>query len=114
MSGPAKARARHGLNPRTALSRYTLARAASFALMLMSAQVAMAQDAEDAPDLMQTLVAEDATLNNNLNLIQVRWVHGADGRELALGYGVEKIVAKNLGIEVMSEWADIDSNSGRS
>jgi hypothetical protein len=111
---PVKARARHGLNPRTALARYALARAASFALMLMSAHVAMAQDAEDAPDLMQTLLAEDATLNNNLNLIQVRWVLGLDRRELALGFGVEKIVTKNLGLEVMSEWADIDSNSGRS
>jgi hypothetical protein len=114
MSPPARAQAGHGLNSRAALSRVAVARAASFALMLMSAHVAMAQGAEDAPDLMQTLVAEDATLNNNLNLIQVRWIHGPDGRELALGFGVEKIVAKNLGLEVMSEWADIDSNSGRS
>lgn len=97
----AKARARHRL-------------LSLFVVLLMSAHAVLAHSAEGAPDLMQTLVAQDATLNNNLNLVQARWIPGPDRRELALGFGVEKIIAKNLALEVMSEWADIASNSGRS
>jgi hypothetical protein len=83
-------------------------------LLILLAHAEPAHGAEDAPDLMQTIVAEDATLNNNLNPIEVRWVHGRNRRELALGFGVEKIVANNLGLEVMSEWEDISSHSGPS
>ncbi len=58
-------------------------------------------------------MAEDATLNNNLNLIEVRWVPGSNRRKLALGFGMEKIVANNLGLEMMSEWEDNFSRVGR-
>jgi hypothetical protein len=50
---------------------------------------------------MPTLVAEDATLNNNLDLIEMPWVLGRNRRQVALGFGVEKIVANNLGLEVI-------------
>jgi hypothetical protein len=83
-------------------------------LLIVLAHVGAVHGAQDAPDLMQTLVAKDATLNNELDLIEMRWVPGRDRRELALGFGVEKIVANNLALEVTSEWEDISSHSGPS
>jgi len=65
-------------------------------LLIVLAHVGAVHGAQDAPDLMQTLVAKDATLNNELDLIEMRWVPGRDRRELASGFGVEKIVANNL------------------
>lgn len=109
-----KARARHSLNSRSALPRIVSARAALFALLILLAHAEPVHGGEDAPDLMQTIVAEDATLNNNLNVIEVRGVPGRNRREFALGFGVEKIVANNLGLEVMNEWKDISSHSGSS
>src|ERR1700730_11663972 len=109
-----KARARHGLNFWSALPRIVSARATFFALLILLAHVGTVHGAQDAPDLMQTLVAEDATLNNNLNLLEVGWVRGRNRRELAFGFGVEKIIANNLALHVMSEWKDISSHSGPS
>jgi len=96
------------------LPRIVSARATFFALLILLAHVGAVHGAQDAPDLMQTLVAEDATLNNNLNLLEVRWVRGRNRRELAFGFGVEKIIANNLALHVMSEWEDISSHSGPS
>jgi hypothetical protein len=79
--------------------------------LIVLAHVGAVHGAQDAPDLMQTLVAKDATLNNELDLIEMRWVPGRDRRELALGFGVEKIVANNLVLEVTSEWEDPLSTS---
>jgi len=101
------------LSSRSARSRIANPYAAFFALLILLARVGAVDGAEDAPDLMQTLVAEDATLNNNLNLIEVRWVPGRNRRKLALGFGMEKIVANDLGLEVMSEWEDNFSRVGR-
>jgi hypothetical protein len=103
----------HGSSSRSARSRIANPYAVFFALLILLARVGAVDGAEDAPDLMQTLVAEDATLNNNLNLIEVRWVPGRNRRKLALGFGMEKIVANNLGLEVMSEWEDNFSRVGR-
>lgn len=86
--------------------RIVNAYAVFFALLILLTRVETVHGAEDAPDLMQTLVAEDATLNNNLELIEARWVSGPNRREAALGFGVEKILANNLGMEVMTEWED--------
>jgi hypothetical protein len=78
--------------------QYTAATcAAFFTLLILVAQVGTASGADDEPDLMQTLVAQDATLNNNLEPIEVRWIRGPDHRELAFGFGVEKVIARNLG-----------------
>ena len=104
----------HRLKSRSALPCIVSTRTAFFVLMILLARVGAVDGAEDAPDLMQTLVAEDATLNNNLNLIEVRWVPGRNRREVAVGFGIEKIVTNNLGIEIMTEWDDNFSRFGRS
>jgi hypothetical protein len=114
MCRAAKARGRNSRDSGFALLRIAGAPTAFFLLMMLLAHVEAAHGAEDPPDLMQTLVAEDATLNNNLNPIELRWVPGRNRRQIALGFGVEKIVANNLGLEVMSEWEDNFQRFGRS
>ena len=64
----------------------------------------------DEPDLMQTIIADDATLNNNLTPIQPLWSRNSEGRQLSLGFGFEKQLSEQLGIEVDGEW---DSSSPR-
>lgn len=70
----------------------------AFVRWMLFAQVARASG--DEPDLMQTLIAQDATLNNNLTLIEPRWQKNAGGRALELGFGVEKMLSPRLDIEI--------------
>ena len=78
------------------------------AILALRSSIATVYAAEDeAPDLMQTLVAGDATLNNNLNLLEPRWIRGSEGREMSFGFGVEKLIAQNLEIEIGGEWDQI-------
>lgn len=84
-----------------------------FALSILLMQVMPAAGAEK-PDLMQTLIAQDATLNNNLTLIEPRWQKNGSGRSLELGFGVEKMLSPRLDIEIASQWNSISPRSGPS
>jgi hypothetical protein len=85
------------------------------AIWALRSTVATAYAAEDqAPDLMQTLIARDATLNNNLDVLEPRWTRGSEGREMFLGFGVEKLIARNLEIEIGGEWDKIWPQHGGS
>ena len=68
----------------------------------------------EEPDLMQTLIAQDATLNNNLTLIEPRWQKNASGRALELGFGVEKMLSPRLDIEIGGQWESISPRDGGS
>jgi hypothetical protein len=74
-----------------------------FPLLIVLAHVGAVHGGQGAPDLMRPVVAKDATLNNELDLTELRWVPGRDRRELALGFGVEKIVAKFKPYQIRSE-----------
>jgi hypothetical protein len=63
--------------------------------------------------LMQTLTAEDVTLNNNLSPVEPRWNKGFQGRQLALGFGIEQILADNLGVEAGGEWESISPRASQ-
>jgi hypothetical protein len=82
----------------------------AFVLWMLLAQVARASGEE--PDLMQTLIAQDATLNNNLTLVEPRWQKNAGGRALGLGFGVEKMLSPRLDIEIGGQWDSISPRSG--
>ena len=62
---------------------------------------------------MQTLIAQDATLNNNLSLIEPRWEKNAGGRTLELGFGIEKMLSPRLDIEIDGQWVDIAPDGDR-
>jgi hypothetical protein len=79
-------------------------------LWMLLAQVTRA--AGEEPDLMQTLIAQDATLNNNLTLIEPRWQKNAGGRTLELGFGFEKMLSPRLDIEVGGQWDSISQRGG--
>lgn len=79
---------------------------------MLFAQTARASGEE--PDFMQTLIAQDATLNNNLTLIEPRWDKNAGGRALELGFGVEKMLSPRLDIEIGGQWDSISPRSGPS
>jgi hypothetical protein len=66
----------------------------------------------EEPDLMQTLVAQDATLNDNLTPIEPRWARNAQGRTLALGFGVEKTLSSSLGVEIGGQWDSLSPRDG--
>src|SRR5579862_570391 len=66
----------------------------------------------EEPDLMQTLIAQDATLNNNLSPIEPRWQKNAGGRTLELGFGVEKMLSPRLDIEIDGQWNSISPRKG--
>jgi hypothetical protein len=82
----------------------------AFVLWMLLAQATRASGEE--PDLMQTLIAQDATLNNNLTLVEPRWQKNADGRMLELGFGVEKMLSPRLDIEIGGQWDSISPRSG--
>jgi hypothetical protein len=84
----------------------------AFVLWMLFAQTARASGEE--PDFMQTLIAQDATLNNNLTLIEPRWDKNAGGRALELGFGVEKMLSPRLDIEIGGQWDSISPRSGPS
>jgi hypothetical protein len=78
-------------------------------LALMLADVART---EEAPDLMQTLIAQDATLNNNLTPIEPRWQRNSAGRTLEFGFGVEKMLSPTLDFEIGGQWESISPRDG--
>src|SRR5260370_14035912 len=92
-------------------ARSTTAVLAAFAAVSALSMLAepRAADAQE-PDLMQTLIAEDVTLNNNLMPFASTWDRGREGRDLTFGFGVEKQVSERFGITIESEW---DSRSPR-
>ena len=51
--------------------------------------------AEDM-DLMETLIARSALLNNNLSPFEPRWERGPEGEHLSFGFGVEKKLSEDL------------------
>jgi hypothetical protein len=83
-------------------------------LILLTPATPASADNVDEPDLMQTLIAEDATLNNNLNLIEPRWQKSSQGRTLELGFGIEKMLSPRLEVEVGGAWDSISPHDGRS
>src|SRR5208282_3589271 len=74
--------------PRARSATALLAVAAVVAGLAMFAEPWAAE--ADEPDLMQTLVVEDATLNNQLMPFAPTWDRGREGRHLTFGFGVEK------------------------
>jgi hypothetical protein len=92
------------------LCRLAVLGGGAFVLWMLLAQVTPASGEE--PDLMQTLIAEDATLNNNLTLVEPRWDKNASGRALKLGFGVEKMLSPRLDIEIGGQWESISPRDG--
>ena len=82
-------------------------------MLLATAWHASAEE-PDAPDLMQTLIAQDATLNNNLMPVAPRWQRNSQGRTLELGFGVEKMLSPRLDIEVAGQWDSVSPRDGPS
>jgi hypothetical protein len=79
-------------------------------LVLLFGQVPLASGQE--PDLMQTLIAEDATLNNNVSPIKPRWQKNAGGRTFELGFGVEKMLSPNLDVQIGGVWKSLRPRNG--
>lgn len=89
--------------PRASSATALLAVVVAVATGLAILTAAWAADAEE-PDLMQTLVAEDATLNNNLMPFAPTWDRGREGRDLTFGFGVEKQLRERVGITIDNDW----------
>jgi hypothetical protein len=62
---------------------------------------------EEEPDLMQTLIAEDVTLNNNIDPSEPMWQKGPDGRQTTFGFGFEKTIEEHVAIDVGSEFKSV-------
>ena len=75
--------------------------------MLLAPAWRLSAQEPDPPDLMQTLIAEDATLNNNLDLIEPRWQRNSQSRTLEFGFGVEKMLSSRVDIEVGGQWDSV-------
>jgi hypothetical protein len=56
---------------------------------------------------MQTLIAEDVTLNNNIEPIETMWQGGPDGRQTTFGFGFEKTIAEHVAMDVSSEFDSV-------
>jgi hypothetical protein len=82
------------------------------ALLLWLLLVPATRASCEEPDLMQTLIAEDATLNNNLSPIEPRWQKNSEGRALELGFGVEKMLSPRLDIEIGGQWDSLSPRDG--
>jgi hypothetical protein len=87
--------------------------AAALALLVLFHNARAVHGAEE-PDLMQTLVAEDATLNNNLDLFDPRWVRNKEGSALSFGFGLEKMISPKMAVAIGGEWDAISPRSGHS
>jgi hypothetical protein len=70
--------------------------------------------ADELPDLMQTLLAEDATLNNNLNLLQPSWSRSRADGQVSFGFGIEKMLSPSISLEIENSWENISPRAGRS
>ena len=65
------------------------------------------------PDLMQTLLAQDVTLNNNLMPLGIEWEKSREGRRIAYGFGLEKQLSQRLEIELDGQWDSFSPRQGR-
>jgi hypothetical protein len=83
------------------------------ALMLALLTVTRSARAEE-PDLMETLIAQDVTLNNNLSPFEPRWERGPEGEHLGFGFGVEKKLSEDLGLDLNGEWDRTSPRGGHS
>jgi hypothetical protein len=97
--------------PRARSTAALLAAVAAVSALSMLAEP-RAADAQE-PDLMQTLIAEDVTLNNNLMPFAPTWDRGREGRALSFGFGVEKQLSERFGITIESEWDSRSPRRGR-
>jgi hypothetical protein len=96
-------------------SKLAVAGETLFALwMLLMPTTRTSADEPDKPDLMQTLIAEDATLNNNLTTVEPRWQRNSQGRMLGLGFGAEKMLSAHLDVEVGGQWESVTPRGGPS
>ncbi|HYL58976.1 MAG TPA: hypothetical protein VEU51_08905 [Candidatus Acidoferrales bacterium] len=82
------------------------------ALILALTVANVARPSDEPPDLMQTLIAQDATLNNNLTPIEPRWQRNSQGRTLELGFGVEKMLSTTFEIEIGGQWESMSPRDG--
>jgi hypothetical protein len=75
--------------------------AVGFALLILQGP-----DRVDAaePDLMQTLAAEDATLNNEFIPLAADWVKTRQGRQTVSGFGLEKQLSERLGLTIAGQY----------
>jgi hypothetical protein len=79
-----------------------------FALLLVPVPRASGEE----PGLMQTLIAQDATLNNNLTPIEPLWQKNSRGRTLELGFSVEKMLSPLVGVEIGGVWDSLAPRNG--
>lgn len=61
---------------------------------------------------MQTLIAQDATLNNNLTPVEPRWQRNSQGRTLELGFGLEKMLSPTVEVEIGGQWESMSPRDG--
>jgi hypothetical protein len=95
-------------------ARIALAGAIGVGFALLMVQRLQRADAAE-PDLMQTLVAEDATLNNNLMPLAADWDKSREGRHTAWGFGLEKQLSERLGMTIDGQydfWSPREQQSG--
>ena len=69
--------------------------------------------AEDM-DLMETVIARSALLNNNLSPFEPRCERGPQGDHLSFGFGVEKKLSEDLGFDLNGEWDRTSPRGGHS
>jgi hypothetical protein len=65
------------------------------------------------PDLMQTLIAEDATLNDNVMPMAIYWDQNGPSRDTGYSFGVEKRLSERFGIQLEGQWDDFSPRGGR-
>jgi hypothetical protein len=65
------------------------------------------------PDLMQTLIAEDATLNDNVMPMGIYWEKNGHSRDTGYSFGVEKQLSERFGIELEGQWDEFSPRAGR-
>ena len=70
-------------------------------------QPSVARADEEEPDLMQTLIAEDVTLNNNIEPIGTMWQRSPEGRQTTFGFGFEKTIEEHVAIDIESEFKSV-------
>jgi len=106
---PAAGLRRHPPRARSATALLAVAAVAAGLAMFAEPWAAQAEE----PDLMQTLVAEDATLNNNLMPFAPSWDRGREGRDLTFGFGLEKQLSERFGVSIDNDWDSWSPRQGR-
>ena len=61
---------------------------------------------------LEPIVADDANPKNEFDILKPGWVRTADGRELSLGFSLEKKVSPDVSIEIGSEWIHASPKDG--